>query len=93
MQSPIVSTWSLQSACTSSASKNTDPEKAKKQAAMANTFRLLARRASRGGRTTASERWTTTETLVGRRSPHIALPEGRPVSPLAALGGCLLFSA
>jgi hypothetical protein len=31
------------------AKQNTDPEKAKKQAAMANTFRLLARRAAKQG--------------------------------------------
>jgi hypothetical protein len=31
------------------AKKNPDPEKAKKQAAMANTFRLLARRAAKQG--------------------------------------------
>ena len=32
------------------AKQNPDPEKAKKQAAMANTFRLLARRAAKQGR-------------------------------------------
>ena len=31
------------------AKQNPDPEKAKKQAAMANTFRLLARRAAKQG--------------------------------------------
>ncbi|MFY9954977.1 hypothetical protein [Bradyrhizobium sp.] len=31
------------------AKQNPDPEKAKKQAAMANTFRLLARRAAKRG--------------------------------------------
>jgi hypothetical protein len=31
------------------AKKNPDPEKATKQAAMANTFRLLARRAAKRG--------------------------------------------
>jgi hypothetical protein len=31
------------------AKKNADPVKAKKQAAMANTFRLLARRAAKQG--------------------------------------------
>jgi hypothetical protein len=31
------------------ASRNTDPAKAEKQAAMANTFRLLARRAAKQG--------------------------------------------